>query len=306
MHKFRIHAVALFAAAVAVVAASPSYAADTQAWSLGISAGASYDDNVNVSALDVKAGKGDTITNLGLDAGYKLVDDKTNKLSFNYDFSQSLHASLKKFDIQSHELGFSGTTNWDGATLGLSYSFYHLLLGGSSFLDMHVVNPSVSGFIAPHLYLRASYFYYGKSFYTFVARDASHHEPHVTLFYFFNRAKSYISLDAQYQIENTTGAEYDYKGYAFTASVLQPVDLGFTTVKVKAGYTYLRLDYDNITPSIGVRRYETRSTLHASADIPLSDSLAFTLEDRYMNRNSNLLSTKYTENVISGTLHYRF
>jgi hypothetical protein len=306
MHSFRIHAVALFAAAVAVMAASPSYAADTQPWSLGISAGVSYDDNVNVSALDVKAGKGDTLANLGLDAGYKLVDDRGNKLSLSYNFSQSLHATLKNFDIQSHELGISGTTNWDGATLGLSYSFYHLLLAGKNFLDMHVVNPSVSGFIAPHLYLRASYFYYGKSFYTFVARDASHHEPHMTLFYFFNRAKSYVSFDAQYQIENTTGAEYDYKGYAFTASVLQPVDLGFTTVKVKAGYTYLRRDYDNITPSIGVKRFEKRSTIHASAEIPITDGLAFTVEDRYMDRNSNLLSTKYTENVIGGSLHYAF
>lgn len=306
MHSFRIHVASLFLAASAILSATPSSAASARPWSLGISAGASYDDNVNVSALDVKAGKGDAMGNFGLDAGYKLVDDGTNKLAVSYDFSQSLHATLSQFDIQSHALGMSASTEWDGTTLGLSYTFYHMLLGGSRFLDMHVVNPSVSGFVTPHLYLRASYFYYGKSFYTYVARDASHHEPHMTLFYFFNHAKSFVSLDAQYQIENTTGAQYDYKGYAVTASVQQPLDLGFTTVKFKAGYTYLHRNYDNITPSIGVKRYEDRSTVQASAEVPLTEGLSFELKDRYMDRNSNLLTTKYTENVISGSLHYAF
>ena len=306
MPSFKSWAAAMLMAAASLAAISPSQAADAKPWSLGLSAGYSYDNNVNVSALDVKAGKGDTIANFGLDAGYKLVDEKSSKLSVSYDFSQSLHTTLSNFDIQSHELGMSGTTDWGHTTLGLSYSFYHLLLAGRSFLDMQVVNPSISGFVAPHFYLRASYFYYRNSFYTYVARDASHHEPHMTLFYFFNGAKSYLSLDAQYQIENTTGAEYDYKGYAFTASVQQPLDLGFTTVKFKAGYTYLRRNYDNITPSIGVKRYENRSTVQASAEVPLTSRLAFTVEDRYMDRNSNLLSTKYKENVIDGTLRYNF
>lgn len=306
MPSFKSWAAAMLVAAAGLATISPSQAAGAKPWSLGLSAGYSYDNNVNVSALDVKAGKGDTVANFGLDAGYKLVDGPTNKLSVSYDFSQSLHGTLSNFDIRSHALGISGTTDWGNTTLGLSYTFYHLLLAGRNFLDMHVVNPSISGFVAPHLYLRASYFYYGKSFYTYVARDASHHEPHMTLFYFFNGAKSYFSLDAQYQIENTTGAQFDYKGYAFTASVQQPLDLGVTTVKFKAEYTYLRRNYDNITPSIGVKRYEDRSTVQASAEVPLTRRLAFTIKDRYMDRNSNLLSTKYTENVIGGTLRYNF
>lgn len=291
--------------AAASLASTAAYAQDSKPWSLGLKAGVSYDDNVTIQQLDVKSGQGDTIGNFELAAGYNLLDTKTNKLEVTYDFSQSLHETLTNFDIQSHSIGFSGSTDLNGVSLGYAYSFYHLLLGGKSFLDMHVVNPSISTFVLPNVLVRGSYFYYDKSFYTATARDATQHQPDVTAFYFFNQSKAYVSLGAHYEIEDTVAPEFDYKGYALSANLQLPVDLGSREVKFNAGYTYLHRNYDNITPSIGVKRFENRSTFRVAAETPLVDALDVTVDYRYIDRHSNLASSNYKENVVSGMLGYK-
>lgn len=306
MPKLNSAAASALAVAAIILAVNSARADNAKPWWLKLSAGASYDDNVNLSVLDLKSGKGDGIGNFGLSTGYKLVDSESSRLAISYDFSQSLHAKLTNFNIQSHEFGLSGTTSMGGATLGLSYSFYHLLLAGRSFLDMHVANPSVSGFVLPHIYVRGSYFYYRKSFYTVPGRDASNQQPDLTVFYFFNGAKSYVSMDSHYEIEKTSAPEYDYKGYAIGVKMQNPVDFGATTVDFQAGYTYLHRSYENITPSIGAKRFENRSTVRFATEIPLPDRFALAIDYRYMNRDSNLLITKYSENVIGSTLSYNF
>lgn len=291
--------------AAAMLASTAAYAQDSKPWSLELKAGVSHDDNVTVQQLDVKSGRGDTIGNFELAAGYKLLDSKTDKLTLNYDFSQSLHETLSNFDIQSHSIGFTGSTDLDGVSLGYAYSFYHLLLGGKSFLDMHVVNPSISTFVLPNVLIRGSYFYYDKSFYTATARDATQHQPDVTAFYFFDQSKAYVSLGAHYEIENTVAPEFDYKGYALSANLQMPVDLGISEVKFDAGYTYLHRNYDNITPSLGVKRFENRSTFRVAAEIPLIEQLDVTLDYRYVDRHSNLASSNYKENVVGAMLGYK-
>lgn len=290
----------------ALVMPQAAMAQDSKPWSLGLKAGVSYDDNVTIQQLDVKSGIGDTIGNFEANAAYKLVDSQTNQLTLNYNFSQSLHKKLTNFDIQSHDIGFSGSTKVGGTTLGLSYSFYHLLLGGKRFLNMQVVSPSISGFIAPNVFLRGSYSYYDKQFHSVVARNASHHEPDITAFYFFNQSKSYVSLGGHYEIENTASPEFDYKGYALTAALQQPVAVGAREVKLNASYTYLHRNYNNITPSIGAKRYETRSTVAVSAEVPIVNRFSFIADYRYVDRQSNLSSANYKENVISGSLGYEF
>lgn len=306
MSARRLFVASLGLAAAALLASTSAQAQDDQPWSLGVTAGISYDDNVTVEQLDVKSGVSDTIGNFGLSAGYEVLDSKTNQLKLSYDFSQSLHDKLTNFDLQSHAVGFTGSTDLGGVSLGYSYKFFHMLLGGKSFLNMHVVNPSLSGFVTPNLYVRGSYFYFDKSFHTFVGRNASYHQPDLAIYYFFNQSKSYVSVGGHYEIENTAAPQYDYKGYAFTTALQVPVDLSVRTVKFQLGYTYLHRDYDNITPSIAAKRFETRSTVKLSAEIPLVDRLAFTLDYKYVDRDSNLLATKYSENVVGGTLGYDF
>ncbi len=283
-------------------------AADASPWSLGLKAGITYDDNVVLQQTDVKTGIGDSSADFELDARYKLVDTKTDSLFIGYGFTQNLHAKLKNFDIQNHNISLIGSTQVDGATLGASYTFYHLFLAGGNFLDLHAVNPSVLVSVTPQVFVRGAYLYMGTSFLTAAtrSRSASHHQPEAQVFYFFDNSRAYILVGANYQFEDANGAEFSYRGYALTASLQLPVDMPIEGTKLTASYTYMSRDYDNITPSIGVKRYERRSTLKAGVTIPLVDRLSATLDYKFMDRSSNLLTTNYTENVISAALHYDF
>ncbi|MBU6442955.1 MAG: DUF560 domain-containing protein [Alphaproteobacteria bacterium] len=303
----RIAALSL-AAGLGILGWPPAQAADTNPWSLGLKAGVTYDDNVVLQQTDIKTGIGDTSADFELNAGYKLIDTKTDSLSIGYDFSQNLHAKLKNFDIQNHNISIVGSTQFEGATLGASYTFYHLFLAGGNFLDLHALNPSVLVSVTPQIFVRAAYLYMGTSFLTPATKDrsASHHQPETQLFYFFDNSRAYVLVGANYQIENANSAEFSYKGYALTASLQLPIDLPVAGSKLTVGYTYLSRNYDAITPSIGVKRYERRSTVTAGVTVPLVDKLSATLDYKYMDRSSNLLTTNYSENVIGAALHYDF
>lgn len=281
---------------------------DASPWSLGLKAGVTYDDNVVLQQTDVKTGIGDSSADLELNAGYKLIDTRTSSLSIGYDFAQNLHAKLKNFNIQNHNISIIGSTQLDGATLGASYTFYHLFLAGANFLDMHALNPSVLVSITPQIFVRGAYLYMGTSFLTAATRNrsASHHQPEAQFFYFFDNTRAYVLVGANYQIEDANGAEFSYKGYALTTSLQVPVDMPVEGTKLTASYTYLSRNYDNITASIGARRYERRSTLKAGVTIPLIDRLSATVDYKFMDRSSNLPTANYSENVISAALHYDF
>lgn len=291
----------------AAFAATPALAKDTQPWSLTVKAGVEYDSNVTVEQTDVTTNIGDSALNLGVEAGYKLIDNKNgDKLSIAYDFSQSLHQDLTDFDIQSHSGTIAGATEVAGATLGMSYSFYHLLLGGDRFLDMQVLNPSVSGFIAPNVYARGAYSYFDKNFKVANDRDAENHQGAADLYYFFNNSRSYFTVGGRYEIENAVGPEFDYDGFALNANVQFPLVLTSDKGKINLGYAYRKRDYDNVTPSLGEKRHENRSTFKAMAETPLIKALSLRVEYQYTDRNSNYLPSNYTENLVSGTLSYRF
>ena len=281
-------------------------AKDTKPWSLSIKAGIQYDDNVTVDQTDVTTGIGDTAAVFEASAGYKLIDEKSGSLEVGYDFSQSLHQDLSSFDIQNHGLSVSGSIDADGLTIGGMYTFYHLLLGGHRFLDMHMLSPSVAAFVTPQLYLRASYIFFDKSFKTAPTRDATNHRPGVDAYYFFDDAKAFVSVGGHYEIENATGPEFDYNGYALVTSLQLPLEITQKPGKLKADYTYSKRNYSNVTPSIGVKRRENRSTFHAEADVPLIGGLSGIAEYQYIDRSSNLPSADYTENVITGSLKYDF
>lgn len=289
-----------------IVFSAGASAKDTKPWSLSIKAGIQYDDNVTVDQTDVTTGIGDTAAVFEASAGYKLIDKKSGSLEVGYDFSQSLHQDLSDFDIQNHGLSVSGSIDTSGLTIGGMYTFYHLLLGGHRFLDMHMLSPSVAGFVTPQLYVRASYIFFDKSFKTALARDATNHQPGVDAYYFFDDAKAFVSFGGHYEIENATGPEFDYSGYALTTSLQLPLDISQRPGKLKAGYTYSKRNYGNITPSIGVKRRENRSTFHTEADVPLIGDLSGVAEYQYIDRSSNLPSADYTENVITGSLKYDF
>jgi hypothetical protein len=283
-------------------------AAADKPWSLAVTSGMEYDTNVSVQQTDTATGVGDGAADLGLSAGYKLID-KTDgpQLAAGYDFSQNLHFKQKAFDMQTHGLSLNGSTPVGMASVGAGYDFYHLLLGGRSFLDMHMLNPSVSGFVAPGVYARASYIYFSKQFASLYAnRNADTHQVGGTLYYFFMKSKAFVSGGAHYENEHTVDPQLRYGSYAANANLQLPITLENHPGKFNLAYEYSRWDYSNITTSIGAKRWENRSTVKGTAEARLVGPLSLTGEYNYIDRRSNFAMANYGESVVQGGLKYVF
>ena len=291
--------------ALLLASAGPALADPSGPLTLRLKGGVAYDDNVSVSQNDTNSGVGDRVVNLEFTAGFAPINTQDTKLSAEYTVSQSLYAKLPQFDLQSHDVTLSGSKRINQTTLSGSYAYYHILLDGKSFLDMQVVDPSLLTPVSRNLYVRAAWFFTSTTFRTESARNAAHNQPEAQLYYFFNRARGYVLIGADYQRETTSGPEFTFKGYELKSTVRAPVRFVGRDARVTASYAYLRRDYDNITPFIGARRREDRSTLKLGFEIPLSKSIGAELNYSHIDRRSNLRSINYMENVIGASLVYR-
>jgi len=275
---------------------------DDKPFSLVLSAGAEHDSNVAVEQTDTVSLRGDALAVLEADAKYRLEPAQNLSLTAGYDFEQTLHAEFSAFDMQTHTLSLGLEQRLGATSLAADYSFMHILLGGSGFLDMHQISPSVSGFAAKAIYLRGSFTYTDKNFKTANAFDARNYQVGADAYYFMMHNKAYVSLTGRYEVEDTTGTELAYKGFQLGANLQVPV----SSAKVKLGYAYRQRLYDNVTVSIADRRHETRSVIKLSADVPLLGELSFKPEFRYIDRQSNYQPANYREYVETGAFSYRF
>ncbi|WP_309606588.1 hypothetical protein [Phenylobacterium sp.] len=281
-------------------------AADTPAGSLMLKAGAAYDDNVSNSQIDTATGRGDSIKTLGLNAKYRLYDDKKNHVSIGYEFNQSLHTRLHGFDIQSHVVSFDASRKFGSSTLVIDYSRDYIIFGGSPFLSIEIVNPSIFTPIRSNIFVRGSYLILNESFSKDRRRNAVHQQPELQAFYFFDHSKAYVLLSGNYQREMTSGPEFSYGGYGLSANLALPVNLLKQKGKIKFGYDFIRRDYNNITPSIKSIREDQWSVVKARLEFPVSSKILFSIDYKYSDRYSNLPSAASKEGLLTTEFSYKF
>ena len=276
-----------------------------QPWSLEVAAGVQYDGNVNVEQLDILTSESDFAGLFEASAAYEL-SGSAGSLEVGYDFSQRLYEDLDQFDLQSHAFSAGAKTKLGKAKLGVDYSYHIIRLGGDPFLNMHVVTPSIAGFVSNGIYLRGYYSFYDKNFEVANNRDADSHSFGLTAFRFFMNSKGYFNAGVRYDVEDTVDPILDYDGYLLDAKLQLPLSIVGRDAKARLGYSYRKRDYDNITPALGERRRENRSVVRAELETPLVGGLSLESEYRYTNRNSNFASTDYNEHFAAAMLRYRF
>tara|TARA_R110002096_G_scaffold309403_4_gene503974 strand:+ start:48 stop:962 length:915 start_codon:yes stop_codon:yes gene_type:complete len=302
----RFYTVTSVGLSTALLLSHTAIAKDEGKVTLDAEAGFVYDSHVSVDQLDLLASGGDSKWVFKAGGGYEHPFAEDGAINVGYKFSQSLYQDFNTFDLQSHTLNTGVKNKFGKVTVAGNYSYVNTKLGGNAFLDMHIVSPSISGFVAPNYFVRAGYNYYKKDFETANDRDANTNVFTVDGFYFFNKSKSYFTVGASYEDENATADPFDLSGYSLRAALQFPLDVVKDGGKVRFSYEYRDRNYDNITPSIAAIREETRSTLKANLEIPIYDHFAIVGEHKYVDRKSNFSSSNYTENVSSISLAYSF
>lgn len=294
-------AMVLYAAALT----QPAYGSEKPPFSATFALGAQYDSNVAVDDADINTRKGDLAALVQLSTNYNIIDSKNVQLRAGYDFDQTLYSDLGDFDLQLHRFALGASLDSGKTSFGADYAFSHVRLGGDGYLDMHMLSPSVTSFVADKLMIRASYIYLDKTFLDSDRLDARMHIGSVDAYRYFAGRKAYVAVGLRYDDEDAHAPELDYRGFQASARLMFPVSLAGLTAKARLNYSYAERDYRHVTTSIGEKRNERRHTAGLSLEVPLGGSFAFKPQLRYMDRNSNLLSADYKEYVVSSTLSYK-
>jgi hypothetical protein len=301
----KIHAIALTSLAVLFVA--PAARAD--GLRLEVEAGVRYDSNVSVDATDQTTSIGDVAATFALESGFRLVDEKHTRVEIGYDFSQSLYQDVTSLNYQTHNPELNAWTKLGDIKLGINYGYTNALLDDHFFLEQHSVMPSLAATLSDELLVTLSYRYTDKNFnFDDNGRDARAQQPNVELMYYFDKPKrGYFSLSGGYVTEDAADAEFDYGGMTGRATVQLPFDLAGLESKLKLSYTYQIRDYDDptSTPS-GALREDDRHTLRARGEVELTEELTAIADFRFVDRNSNLVTADYSENIVNGSLRYEF
>ncbi|RME62485.1 MAG: hypothetical protein D6782_12105 [Alphaproteobacteria bacterium] len=279
---------------------------DKPAFEIDVSAGSEYDSNITVNEIDQATGADDFAAVFDADINVDAPLGADTDASLGYSFSQSLHADFTNFDLQTHFASAELSHDFGGFDVGGAYRFVYSRLGGSGFLTLQQLSPSVSFFLGKTFFIRAEYSYTDKGFKNRTDRDAKVHAGGADIYFFLDGVRTYIVAGYKFERENTTAPQFDFDGHNFKLRFSKRIAMGKRDAKLKLGWRYEARDYDNITPSIGVRRDDDRHRLEAELEIPLSDRFYVLADYTYADFSSNLPSADYSQNLVSARIGYRF
>lgn len=275
-------------------------------WYVSANAGFEYDDNVTLSTLDNTTGIEDAAAVFDFAAAYQLYKTDSSEIEVGYDLYQSVYKELSDFDLQSHLFSAMASHEFGKVDANLGYSYNYIELGGESFLEIQSVTPSIGFSSAENLYHTLSYNFKDKNFTSNSARDADHHAIGLDNYYFFSESKSYAYVNLRFEDEDTTAPEFDYNGYYVTVGGKTDLPIFARNPELRFSYQYFLRDYLNPNPALGEEREDVRNTITLSLTQYLNDIFNVQLNYQYLDSNSNLQTSDYTENIVSMTIGARF
>lgn len=266
-------------------------------WRLRVGLGGEYDDNLTVEEQDLATDQADFATVLELEGGYRFQVPKPYEADISYSVYQSLYNDYSQFDLQTHTLGLSGSRDFDGVETGLSYAYSYMFLGREGFMQSHRLTPN-AGFSLPHgFYASLSYNLEDKDFRktTDNGRDAVNQAVGGDLFAFFLENKGYVQAGYRLENENATADEFDYWGHTVLAAVQIPA---WYETKARLSVKYQDKEYRHLNPGIGEERGDTKQTVGFMVSRKFLGRYEAKIDYQYIDSDSNLESSDYTEKVL--------
>ena len=275
-------------------------------WSVSMSTGIEYDDNVTVSLQDLASGIGDTANIFEFSGDYKLLKTKKFELEVGYDFYQSLYHDLSEFDLQSHVFSLGGGYKFENFDVDLFTNYNRTTLGGEDFLESYAFAPQIGFFPSERWYALIGYSYEDSHFFTDSTRDGQSHSLGMDHFVFFMKGKSYLLFSYRVENKNTHADEFTYVGHYGALGIKVPLPIWNQKGAFKLTYRYFYKDYRDITPSLNRERRDLRHTIQVGLSQPLCEWLQLNLNYEFIDSVSNLQQIDFTENITSLSLSVAF
>ncbi len=276
-------------------------------FSVTVAAGFEYDSKVTVEELDITDNVSDAAAVLDLDLDYRKRFEQGTDFRAGYSLAQKNYFEETDFDLQIHNLSFDLKQNFEDFDIGLQNYNVLARLDSQELLRFHHFSPYVTSFLTRRLYVRGAYFYRDKTFKDNPGRDGDVHAGDVDLYYFIDGVRNYFVAGLRFENEDTLADEFDFEGQQFELRYSRRFDVyGDRPVRFRADWRYENRNYQSVTPSIGLKRDDSRQRWRLRLDLPVSEKLTTLLTYQYRSHSSNLASADFSDHRFEVQLEAEF
>lgn len=284
-------------------------------WEISMIAGGQYDSNVILNGRGMPlpqgySGKDDWSAILNLRAKYAPIKSDQSELAIGYNIYQSLHASLKDFDITQNLVDVSGTLAL-GSNLKLNglYSYENLLLHGNSYDTSHSLAPgllveSAAGTTYVGYRLRTTTFTNSALFPTNSDRNGTNHLLSIRQIYPLTDTTAIWGIYS-HDLELTRKTAWEYDGNRLLIGGRSALPFGI--VGEGSGEVYWK-DYRGVDPQFvsGAIRHDIQYSLSLSLNIMFNETFGMSLCEIWARNHSNIPEFAYERSITSLLLTARF
>jgi hypothetical protein len=270
-----------------------------------LEAGAEYDSTLSVEELDRSTNQSDTaaLLNGKLNGQWGATDRLTLKAGYSYQGKN--YEDNSDFDFAIHQWHGDAAYDFSHFTLGASHYLAMADLDGNDLLDLNQSSIYASKLFDNHIFVRLAGNFKDKDFDSRPERDADSTGLEGDVYFFFNNARSFVSVGISSDEEDARSAELDYDSLGLKSKIQNKFTLLGKASKASLSYRYTDRDYDNITPQLGGPRSDRRQVAKLEWEMEMMPHLDIISALEYGDYDSNLNSVDYTETLASLSLRLK-
>ncbi len=269
-------------------------------WQTEFRAGASIDDNVTLSDINLQTGVEDVLTFYQFSGFYTWSPAESFNLQADYDFFQSIYDTLHAFDMQIHTGSLTLSKEFEKVETNLGYSFSYIKLGGLDFEKTHTLSSGLYFSVMENWLVDLSYALTIKDFFAIPQRDGQNHILRISNYITLGEGEGMIWLSYSPEGEITRDQQFTYvaQNLSLGGEHLIPYLENLET-KVRANYQYIYQDFQSITPLIGMERQDIVNQVSFEIVQPILDYFDITFQFQHINSESNLSANDFVEHIYS-------
>ncbi|WP_077340305.1 surface lipoprotein assembly modifier [Pseudocolwellia agarivorans] len=212
-----------------------------------INSGLKYDDTLTVAELDQVSEQSDVALTLQGEAKIKWKISPKLTLKSNLSYQVNDYQTYSDYDLNLAKIAFDLDYRFTDATLGTSYYFVDAELAKEDFLQFSQNSVYWSRLFDQRYLLRVSADYKKKKFANLTDRDATSFGVSNQHFFFFNQAKSFVSLNLNIDNENANNNQFDHQASGVRVMYSHSFEGWDHKQQIQFGWQFNKKDYQQIT-----------------------------------------------------------
>ncbi|MEJ5331095.1 MAG: tetratricopeptide repeat protein [Desulfobaccales bacterium] len=282
-----------------------------------VAAGFAYDSNVTLqpgaaAAAQQVSGQGDVFYHHLATLEYNLLPSGPWSLWASYNFYQTLHRRLTRYDVISHTFGLTPAYVWPMTRLWLPFYFSYVDIGSDKYSTAFQATPTLLHLLTPKVGLEAGLrlarlYYWFPVFQPQDDRSGRQIGTSAGVYYFLADGQGFMLLRFSYDHVATAGDNWDRNAYRLTLGARYPLTdrLALRGLAEISWQPYVHTWVGDNFAASNPRRRDTIYTVGAEASYRLWRGLEAVASYYFIRDDSNIALYDYRRHLVGLQLGYR-